>query len=58
MKKMCIDCSVGFAGRDEDLRIHTRCETSDDIEVAASQIQQYLQMKVRQFREKEERDGY
>lgn len=39
MKKMCIDCSVGFAGRDEDLRIHTRCETSDDIEVAASQIQ-------------------
>lgn len=58
MKKMCIDCSVGFAGRDEDFRIHTRCETSDDIEVAASQIQQYLQMKVRQFREKEERDGY
>lgn len=58
MKKMCIDCSAGFAGSDEDLNIHARCETSDDIEVVANQIQQYLQLKVRQFREKEGRNVY
>lgn len=53
MKKMCIDFSAGFAGCDEDINIQTRCETSEDLEVAASQIQQYLQLKVRQFRQKE-----
>lgn len=58
MKKMCIDCSAGFVGGDKDLNIHARCETSDDIEVVANQIQQYLQLKVRQFREKEGRNVY
>lgn len=53
MKKMCIDFSAGFAGCDEDINIQTRCETSEDLEVVANQIQQYLQLKVRQFRQKE-----
>lgn len=53
MKKMCIDFSAGFAGCDEDINIHVRGETSADLEVAANQIQQYLQLKVRQFRQKE-----
>lgn len=53
MKKMCIDFSADFAGCDEDINIQTRCETSEDLEVVANQIQQYLQLKVRQFRQKE-----
>lgn len=58
MKKMCIDCSAGFAGSDKDMNIHARCETSDEIEVVANQIQQYLQLKAQQFREKEGRNVY